>query len=233
MNNCLFVGNTARIGGAVSAGNASINLWKNKFVNNSAILVEGESSGGAIFLEHSHANVSKCTFDGNEAFYGGGIGVLGQLLRIYSCKFFQNKAIKSAVSSGGAVDAQLYGSKVLVVLDSEFHGNKASYSAGAIKTHFTHGYVTIEGCTFEGNSASYGGAFASSSANTIRNSNFVGNFANLGGGALQVMGQIKISVSFSNFTNNSACNGGAIFARNTFSFFCKKCSFHGNTAVAR
>ncbi len=101
------------------------------------------------------------------------------------------------------------------------HGNSGTGSGGAI-TNNGGGNLTIEDCSFSGNTAgSVGGAIdnadgfqgGGSGSITITNSTFSGNTAALQGGAIASSrnGLGSLSVTCSTFTDNQAGSGGAIF----------------------
>ena len=184
--------NLARI---FSQSSGSVTLNDVKFINGYA---SGKSNGGAYFLNEGNLTVNNCQFENNFAErHGGAIGVSSSegdaLIKIYDSSFTNN----SAKFNGGAVY-----SDYLEVDNSYFELNK-------ILTRSSTEYTTI-------GQKGLGGAICSVDSK-IKNSIFKNNRVlnsgywqiEEGGGAITSLK--TLTVENSNFTENTALKGGAIF----------------------
>ncbi len=122
-----------------------------------------------------------------------------------------NRGNAGAEPFGGAI---LVNANTRLTLDQVSISNSlASVSGGAIAT-FADVVLNIGNSRFQGNLAANGGAIATRAAITITGSTFTNNNASGGeGGAIQSYEQ-NLIISQSNFSNNSARLGGAIFKGN-------------------
>lgn len=184
--------NLARI---FSQSSGSVTLNNVKLINGYA---SGKSNGGAYLLSEGNLTVNNCQFENNYAGrHGGAIGVSSteseDFLKIYDSTFKNN----SAQFNGGAV----YGN-YLEVDNSYFELNK-------ILTRSSTEYTTI-------GQKGLGGAICSVDSK-IKNSLFKNNRVlnsgywqiEEGGGAITSLK--TLTVENSNFTENTALKGGAIF----------------------
>ena len=176
--------------------------------------------------------------------YGGAIFSLGSV-NINNCKFMSNNAV-----SGGAV----YGNNVIVT-ESSFTSNRASYTSAAIyaknycsltNSSFTANTVTVQeagavrsvgdcvitNCNFTANNAPYlAGAVMAKNA-VITGSNFMGNYltaTDSPGSAGAVYTEKTCDVTDSSFTGNRAGYGGALQVAGKANV--KNSIFIGNTAT--
>lgn len=145
--------------------------------------------GGGMYCNSAQPSVRACTFTGNSAYIGGGMGNwTGSSPVLTSCTFSGN----SASYGGGMYDLQANAS----LTGCTFAGNSAIYSGGALfndticsvmvksctfsKNNAVHsggGFFNgprcsslVESCTFSGNQAFSGGGIYNESALTVRNS---------------------------------------------------------------
>lgn len=245
-----FNSNSSAIGGAIAT--TGMDIKNSTFSGNTA-----KSAGGAIYNNSGTLNISSSTFDSNTAGSGGAIangssidvGTYGTTV-IDSSSFTNN----SADTFGGAIIS----SGDLTVNNSTFKNNSVNvdnltsdatfdetflYGGGAI---FNLGAkdnsaTNITNSTFEGNSTNAnGGAVSILYGNTsIKNSEFTGNKAGLHGGAISASAVSsqetapKTEITDTNFTNNSAQKGGAIYLNNRTADINaqnKNITFSGNTA---
>ena len=121
--NCLFEGNSADRGGALTA-HCSATVKNCTFLSNLA-----NDFGGAIYNVNEVAsinlNVSDCNFEYNSADYGGAINLEGNSITVEDCNFNENHAFVD----GGAI---YINSKVLDIYDSNFTSNDAKHNGGAV-----------------------------------------------------------------------------------------------------
>mgnify|MGYP000903248679 CR=1 FL=1 len=134
-----------------------------------------------------------------------------------------------AGAAGGGIVLQSSGK--LAVISSTLSGNSSSYGGGAIGST-SYGTVTVQGCTFSGNSASgsYGGAgiFNSFSTLIVQDSTFSDNSGEYGGGISNYNGG-TVTVENCTFSGNSADWGGGI--NNYATLTVQNSTFYGNSAT--
>lgn len=192
MSNCEGYGNTANWGGVVQLGSfvTTLKIEDSEFHNNSAGLGGVSYSGGDsvnFFVEKSN--------------------------------FFNNVSTANG-SKGGAIYNIQNEICNLHISESNFKGNSVQGAGGAI---FIEGKITgtIENCTLDSNSAGEnGGAISINNSNTpmhsvslnLNTTSFTGNTAGTDGGAFSSGPQSNLTINNSHFENNTAQNGGAIFA---------------------
>ena len=94
-----------------------------------------------------------------------------------------------------------------IINDKEMGYTEPTYG-GAI---YNSGNLTVTNCTFTDNTADYGGAiYNTGTIITLGGCNFTGNNASYYGGAIFNGGTIT-NISSSTFTGNTACDGGVIY----------------------
>lgn len=162
---------------------------------------------------------------------GAGIDNLGTLT-VSHCTFLNNSGSGSYVAGG------IYNFGTLNVVASDFEGNSATHTGGAIGSR--NGTVTVTDSTFIGNSASGGGGAIFTALNTgltVTGCTFDSNTAG-GGGAIEDQASVAWSIASSVFTNNAATDtagsgiGGAVEA-NSNALTVTDSTFTGNSAVSQ
>ncbi|KAG5179385.1 hypothetical protein JKP88DRAFT_247399 [Tribonema minus] len=158
LQSCFLSNNTGFVsGGAISSTGGVVVARGSTFINN--YVDDGDySSGGAIDLSDGTLILLYSTFVNNTAYYGGGISVDTAIVRASTFS-----------ASGGAV----YADGDAFFRDSFFADNVAGRTGGGLYVHI--GKLTIAdsslinnkavigqllNCTFEGNTAAFGGAIA-------------------------------------------------------------------------
>lgn len=201
ITNCVFEGNEASSGGALSvsgtAENASnVTVTDTTFVDNTAV-----EFGGAVFVgSDSSLVLDSCTFTANSASQGGAVNVNSNsaTAEIVNCHFENNAAVdmngSDLTPGGGAVlnfgntDPNL---PPTTISNSQFVGNHSAHWGGAI---------------LDGSPEIFG------ETTTVENSEFIENSAEAFGGAVTAYeGQLHfISCAFEN--NSAGKDGGASYA---------------------
>lgn len=129
----------------------------------------------------------------------------------------------------GAVDATDWSA---IIRNSEFIDNISRRGGGAVSVN-DNGLLSIDGCEFVGNRVDigndppfgqHGGAVFGQGS--IRNSTFVSNHSDAGGGAVGGLGE-RFTIRDSVFASNSSRGGGAVFN----SILIDKCEFFGNSST--
>ena len=214
--NCLFIGNKARVGGAILSYGKKLIINLSLFERNKAI-----AFGGAIFAYVEILVTKSSIYEYNTAVSkhisttGGGAvtAFSASSFEISNCSFIRNKA----KGFGGAI---LFKGKKLLINSSLLKSNEAAEYGGAI-------YAIVEilvtkSSTYEYNTAvskniykqygGGGGVYANASSSfKIFSCSFIKNKADDGGAILSDGKQLVINSSL--FTTNEAtAAGGAIYA---------------------
>ena len=213
VDDCIFENNTAsENGGAVHLEEYHNQCDNTTFKNSKFINNTAAKNGGAIDWNEGATNgaIINSTFEKNNATNGGAVSWTGHNGKIIDSNFTDNYASEN----GGAV----LWSGINGEIDNSRFVNNTALNGGAIYLqNCAHGdktNVTIKDSYFENNSAIDGGAinWHKGTNATIDNTEFVDNFANRGG-AVFVNGTDG-TIKNSNFTLNEAVLGGAVYANN-------------------
>ena len=230
-----FSKNNASYGGALDAG-ADCTIENSNFTDNYAnyyggaicsyeknaiidtcnfISNEVELYGGAIYFAEEDANqsISNSLFCENTASIGGAIDCKSEVCKIDHCNFTSNMAD----GNGGAINFETQQSPNTnhTITNSNFTKNSANDygSGGAIMT--INATTTIDNCIFEENTADASGGAIDSKNNAlvnITNAKFNKNQCldpySSEGGAIY-FDSSSFYIDNTEFTNNSAYNGGA------------------------
>lgn len=205
----------------------SLNVSNSKFYNNKAfseykeneiLTADGKTyngyeisydgSGGAISA-YSNVNIDNSEFIGNTAAQtGGAISAYGDNTIIKNSVFKNNSA-----KSKSDILLYSYNKETGKVEKDGYSGVEIEGSGGAISS----GKLTVDNTIFENNiSGESGGAIYSWGDNTqIANSVFTSNSTLGNGGALEQRNG-KITITDTNFKNNTAKRGGALYAGNEY-----------------
>ena len=185
-------------------------------------------SGGGVF-SYGTLTISDAVVSGNTAFdelsgRGGGVANREGELTIINSTISNNAALKGDSFSGKGGGIYGYGGTIAIV-DSVISGNSATGTCAVGGGVYSWGTLTIEGSTLSGNisGGTAGGMCVSVNADdavSITDTEFLGNSANSGGGALSVSGgtfseSAVCVVSNATFANNTAQSGGAIYVYET------------------
>ncbi|MCI8600619.1 MAG: hypothetical protein HFE45_03390 [Oscillospiraceae bacterium] len=185
----------------------------NLTIENGTIQNCSGGTGAAIYTQAS-VTLNDVTFEGCVATIGGGVLQIDSnreaVCQVTNCHFLNNTA-----KNGGVLKFETIGK--IQIEKSEFSGNNATHSGGAIVIH--NSKSVIANSTFINNSAPFGGAIsASESELTVTDGSFIGNSAsNPGGGAIYIAGISAtnakgiLNVENVTFEKNEAPWGSAIF----------------------
>ena len=146
-------------------------------------------------------------------------------LAIINCTFSNNHAIGNN-SQGGAV---YFNGDKFTIFNSEFIANSADYDGGAV--YFKGDDGLINASKFTNNKAYYNGAVYLNSVNgTVDNCIFANNVATNSSGALGWVKQQNGTIINSQFINNTAPFGGAIYVNEGNNFSVSSSKFIKNNA---
>jgi CSLREA domain-containing protein len=218
----------------------------NGVLNLSNLTIEdgfSSGSGGAIWNQYGELNIIGSSFQNNAANGDGGAINSNSELNILMSTFAGNQAGDTQAHSGGAI--HMSGSDPVQLSLSNFSGNIATGSGGAIAITGSSTEVEISDSIFSGNiamgddPASDGGGALYNKSDTLEiiRSAFNGNLCPSGGsgGALHIGANAAAAISDSSFNGNvsgglSDGQGGAIY--NVEALSISSCAFNGNTSSA-
>lgn len=187
-----------------------------------------QSHSSIIYLNFGMANVTGCNFKNSNTSFGV-ITISGWTspkMNVTSSTFEDNYA---SVEPGAINNCNN-----LIVMDSIFKRNTASWWAGAIHTH-NNANTKIYGSTFEDNVANWnGGSLFTYSNLEVYNSTFISNQATGFGGAIGACDNVShfnITVDNCTFIDNSAYAGGAIGVMDDGNLTVTDSTFKGNSAT--
>ena len=202
--------NQARIFNITSSG---VSISNTKFVNATA------SKGGALYIKEGVGSLTltKCSFEDNHADVGGAIyhNGNGNTINIIDSSFNANTANEGGAIQFNAASAQSYA--YITIRGSNFTNNKAfSSSLGGSAVSLNRATeVEISNSKFDSNFAAGIGAVIFDYCTNVEVTlcNFISNNATENAGAIYFKrdGSGFYTVSLSNFTNNKARNGGAVY----------------------
>ena len=238
--NCTFQNNSATTSGTGGGGAvifyeaaSDVSITNCMFQNSS--VTQGRDTGGGggvlLFALIGDASITNCTFQNNSAGSPGGAmmlyGIAGDV-RITSCTFENNSALYGGAVYWYGVWGDIQNNNIEIVLPGSsgsisisnctFESNGATNGGGAVfswvgeLSNIQHnniymqqngptGYVSIISCTFQNNSATIGGAIfiISINSNLIGGSTFFNNTANNGAAVYAVNSYIPTIFVVSNF----------------------------------
>ena len=214
VRNCTFRQNIAIMGGGV----ATLSDFSDGTVFENVVFENNEATenGGAIMLNGFDVSSTfiECTFTQNNAQNtGGAIAAFFVSPSFLDCSFTHN----TSANNGGALwaTAATFSPLTVVLNNSTFNENSSPLNGGAL--YFENNVRSaISSCEFNMNSAEQGGAlFSLGDSLGVFQSNFTENIADLGG-AIYTQTSFFNSVTESFFTENIAeTNGGAVYLDNS------------------
>ena len=208
-----FHSNSASTGGVLRSYSSTITIETSEFNTNTA-----NSVGGVLYSFYSDVAIRESEFYNNTATAGGALSFVGGTITVEGSVFYNSSAMH-----GGVLNCDL-GSTV-TIRRSEFYFNSATVNGGVLNSYTNT--ITIVESVFHDNSAAWrggvlyssggkinfgvGDVLPSSHSITIQGSNFLNNGA-VYGGALYFLNCNNITMQVSEFRNNRATRGAAIFA---------------------
>ena len=180
LRNCYFESNHARHGSVIAANYTNILISNCIFSNSDARLF-----GGAIYGLESNLTVSKSSFRGISAKYGGSIYMNGGKMELTDSNFTNSEAY----SFGGAIASKLTTS---TITNCNFLNSwSLTDSGGAI--YAETGLLDISKSSFKGGIADFGGAICALNMSVdVENCDFIDNVANYGGSVFTMYGNANI-----------------------------------------
>ncbi|MDE6690487.1 MAG: hypothetical protein K2K04_00805, partial [Clostridia bacterium] len=190
------------------------------FKNNCA--TGSNAVGGAIDFAYGTLTINKGTFEGNSAVNGGAIYVTRNSKVIVNDGVFKNNGVVN--TTAGVTRACTYGGAISAYYDSATN---------------LYSNVTINGGTFTGNNATYGGAILAWSDVTVNNGTFQSNTATYGSFMYASMsGKAKGNITINNCTatgntaaGNATNGGGAVYCETNSVITIKGGKIQNNTTT--
>ena len=182
-----------------------------EFLHNSALGENGSAGVLALSSVNSTAKFANCTFIGNMATTSGGVMSIysDASLFINNCTFSNNSANKTDKTAGGGVITAESGATI-IISSSDFTQNSA-FNGGCVSIIDDSSTFKLSDCTFSKNSADKTAGV---------------------GGVLTAESGATIIISSSDFTQNSAFNGGCVSIFNDSStFIISDSTFSNNNAT--
>ena len=216
-----FDNNTAGIlGGAIHGTENCLVTLKDSSLNGNSLSTKTNGAGGGILgSRNCTIKIFKVHFLENKAQYAGAIGgYYTSNIMILNSSFVAN--------TGSAIGLALKGT--LNIDNSCFINNLTPLKGGAIFV-FRHGSIEIKNTNFTKNKGMASGGAIHIQINShasFHNCLFSDNFS-LKGGAVTSVNSDFIHISHSNFTKNSATNGGILASSGTILMF--NCVVNNNT----
>lgn len=206
-------------GGTDILAKTGVSITGSNFKNNASTNAGGAvtlwQDGGAEAQPLAH-RISASTFEGNSANFGGAVALMNQIAfaKNEGTTLSEGNVYKSNTgASGGAIYVE---GSVLTSKGDVFTKNMATGNGGAL--FHSNGQFEVYDSEFTNNTSTLsGGAVASvfDVDNTLKfvRSTFTGNKGFLGGGAINLGGHAKVSITGTTFDGNTANLGGAISTR--------------------
>jgi hypothetical protein len=163
-----------------------------------------DHGGGMHNMFNSSPTVTNCTFSGNKAIFGGGMGNEDSNPILTNCTFSYNSA-----DFGGGMHNIPFSSPT--VTNCRFISNAASFNGGGMHNE-ADSSPTVTNCIFNENSADYGGGMHNmfNSSPTVTNCTFISNAASFNGGGMHNEMLSSPTVTNCTFSDNSADFGGGM-----------------------
>ena len=214
-------------GGVRVCEKASLTMTGCTFRENTCI-----NNGGAVYVGGT-LNMEHCTVEDGKAVFGGGIyAVENSTLQFTGGRICGN-------SGGSGAGITLYKASA-TIRDAVLSGNKAEEDGGAVFTMNSFleadSRLVMENCTVSGNSAKNGGGLSLYTDAVLTNCRIEGNSAtDIGGGVWadveENIGKAEtVRFNSTEFLNNTAQTGGALYAQSKGHVVLHECSVRGNQA---
>ena len=198
------------------------NYWPQKLIVKNGTL-KNAGSGSAIWW-NGDLEVVNCRFEKNQ---GGAIQSGSGNTTIVNSTFEENQ---SGNATGAAV--QLTGNVECTITGSDFSENVTKNQGGAV--YVDHGTLDITDCTFEKNSAGFGGAIAVADVEKLtigNNTNCLDNTATSCGGGIYAIRSTATFEPGSALRGNSSAYGGAIYVDTSTINIAENSAVYNNTAA--
>jgi len=226
------------VGGALYSPNCDIQVRNCTFRDNASY----QAIGTCIAIENGFATITNCLFDNNYARFtdGGGVATFGTAgVYVDKCTFSNGRG-DSYASGGNGVGIACKGTGVSKIVRSQFvnniglpvSGSQYPSYGGAVYAEVP---ITIDRCTFTGNTSVLGGAVYSWRSLTITNSLFKNNQGTQFGGAVGTYyyNNDLLKMTGCTIVDNTAHETAGVYynGAGTYSTNISGCIFWGNSDI--
>ena len=200
--NCIFVNNSAEIGGAMYSTSNIYEVHNNITISNSTFISNQAASKGTDIQDC----YSVWANNNNTKSVGGVIAIFQSKLIITLCTFTNN------TSAGESGVLSIEQNSTVALSRSKFHGSSANSYGGVF--FMRESSITINCSVFLNSSAKQGGVMHSNQHSVIvlNESTFRNNSAKLSGGVLSLDERSQVDDYHSQFIYNRATTGGVVYA---------------------
>ena len=218
-----FDTNTARVGAVIFSKDSNLTITSCVFGNSLAYI-----EGGVLMSSDCDIAIAASVFYNNTGInYGGVLSSTRDVIMIMGNSTFENS--NSFYTAGVAWIA----GSIVTIESSGFYENTASENGGVfyvVTDDNQLSLITIETCTFDGNSAISGGVIhtRTSTALTVQDSNFTNNIASIGAVFYSTQSSILKLYGSLLIANNSAIDYGILYLANSYGLFGGHCVFETN-----
>ena len=232
VTSCTMDGNLAGLsGGGIYVGQTSDLTVTSCTISNGTGVVEG---GGLLYESPATAQILSTTFDANKTLFGSGAGMLCRgngPLSIDGCTFKNNVCQGTVAAHGGGIAAE-QGSTV-DLSNTLFQNNTVNGDGGGLWIA-TSTPNAVDGCTFEGNSATNGGGIAAVFASnpTITNCVVDSNSAQSGGGVFCDWNSVLTMNDCAIEANTANVDGAGVVVSGPSTVNLNACTISGNAAIS-
>ena len=209
---CTFDGNVASRG---SAFDSSSSYYTNSFtMNDCKVYNNAASSQAALYLVANTVRIIDTDFENNTGYSDGGaihVQAANNPLYVTGCTFTNNQATSTAEDSEGRGGALRISSVSTLNLDDcTFNGNSAMYGGALYAPYVASESSRITNCNFNNNvGSSNGGAiYWNANGTTFYNNKFNGNKADNGAGLFLAYAVHNTVIDDCTFNDNQAMNEG-------------------------
>jgi hypothetical protein len=213
-------------GGAILAYGGALRIADSVIAGSTA------SYGGGLFAQDSDVELTGVTLEGNDAAYGAGAYLVDGVAAVVGGSFAGNIATEVAgglgIEGGTAelTDVAVWdntasrdgGGLWLSTADARVSGGSFERNAATLGfgggVYLGAGMLELVGATLSNNDASYGGALYALDEVEARATAFIGNYANIRGGALRINGGALTTWSCLFDANTTSTDGGHVAIAN-------------------
>ena len=214
--------------GSDKGGALALYGGSNNIIRNNSFINNTASTGmgGAIIFLNSNSNllIEGNRFEDNRASTSG--GAIATYGTVIILNLNNNIFINNSATSGGAVSFTTSGSSSFMLNGNNFTKNRATTNGGAIYNVVTD--IVIKNSNFTKNVAgNFGGGIYTTKSISVSTSQFNQNEA-VKGSAIYLVGSNSITLDTLKFTANTASNSGTVFLENNVKVYNNDLKFKDN-----
>ena len=211
LNNCTFINNSARFGGAIYLSGGYLNIYDCRFINTTSFKFGGAIAAYSSSFKKSYKLIIKnSTFFNSTSLNNAGGAIY---LQNFNIEADYVNISSSSATLGGAITAVLSNSNLNHLY---LEKNTAGYNGGAV--YQIYGNITLKNSIFDNNTARNGGGVCidNTTRAIISNNTFKNNTALILGGGLHVILVKNFAYSNNSYANNTALQYSDFFNQTVF-----------------